>query len=583
LPDENRNPNYDFDLVWDVRSAIFAEGWTTEMVVPFKSLRYPPGRDQVWGFNVQRMERKMNEATFLSPVPASYGGSGIFKVSSAGTLVGLEAPASGGIVDVKPYAISSVSDRRQTPVASTDLDASFGVDAKYKITKSLNFDFTYNTDFAQVEVDTQQLNLTRFSLFYPEKREFFLESQSNFNFGTTFGTNPPGSDAPILFFSRQIGLVDGQTVPIAGGGRLSGRAGPFTIGAMSIRTKDARDASADATTFSIVRVRRDVLRRSTIGLIATDRRPATASQSNQVVGLDGSFRFFQNVEINSYYARSRTPSLAGDESSYSGNARYAGDLYGAEVGHTMVGNAFNPEMGFLSRRGFRRNYGFLRASRRPQHVWGIRKIDWEGTFDGLVSTNGVRQTRLLAGTFRISPNNGDQYSAIYGDSDDRPRSPFMVAGATIQPGSYGFQDVRINYLPGPQRPLVGMVSFAQGGYYGGRKTEASFNGRVPVTAQFGLEPILTLTWLQMPAGRYQAQLVSTRAAYTMTPRMQVSALVQYSSAAHSLSTNARFRWEYRPGSDLYVVYTDGRDTLLGGYPELLARSLAFKFTRLFQF
>jgi hypothetical protein len=559
----------------------FEGGWTTEIAVPFKSLRYPAGREQMWGFNVLRMERKINQASSWSPLPASYGGAAIFKVSSAGTVVGLEAPSSGGILDLRPYVRGTLAEDRQA--ASTDAnDGAFGFDAQFKATKSINFDVSYNTDFAQVEVDNQQLNLTRFSLFYPEKRAFFLEGQSNFTFGSNLTSTQPGSDAPIFFFSRQIGLAEGRTVPIDFAGRMMGRAGAFTIGAMTVRTGEGDAISTPATTFSVARVRRDILKRSSIGVLATDRRPAPAGESNQVLGVDANLRFFENVEVSSYYARSRTPSLAGDADTFAGQFRYAGDLLGAEAGHLTVGAAFNPEMGFLTRRGFARNFGSFRFSRRPAR-WGLRKVDWEGAVNDIASTGGDRQIGVVTGTFRVLANNGDQFSAVYTRNDDRPQRAFPVAGATIQPGAYRFDDTRVTYTVGPRRPVVGSIAFAKGAFYDGEKTESVITGRVTLDRYLAVEPSFTLTWLDMPSGRYDAQLLSTRTSLTLTPRMQLSALVQYSSTAASLGTNARFRWEYRPGSDLYVVYTDARDTLIDGYPALLNRSFAVKLTRLVQF
>ncbi|MGE4056073.1 MAG: DUF5916 domain-containing protein, partial [Vicinamibacterales bacterium] len=584
--DEHRNANLDFNFVWDVRSRRLQDGWSTEIVIPFKSIRYPSGSRQVWGFNVQRVDRTSNELSYLSPVPASYGGPGIWKMSSAATLVGIEAPASGGgILDVKPYALSTFSGGPALGARDDNVNGEIGGEAKYKITKSLNVDFTYNTDFAQVEADTQQLNLTRFSLFFPEKREFFLEGQSNFNFGTTFGTARPGGDQnPIVFFSRQIGIANGLPVPIAGGGRVTGRIGAFNVGALSIRTRESDDADVDATTFSVVRVRRDVLQRSTIGMIATDRRyGGVDAASNQVIGADAAFRLFQDVEVNANYLRSRTTDVEGDGESYAGQFRYSGDLYGVEAARLKVGDAFQPGIGFVSRTGIVRNFGFLRYSPRPARFSSVRKLSWEATYDDIAGTTGGRQTLAANGTFRIQANSGDELSLAYTHNEDRPRATFTVAGAPIAPGDYQFGETKLSYILGPLRPLVGTASVGYGGFYGGTKTEVAYNGRVPVTSQLSFEPTLTLTWLDMPDAAYRAQVVSTRTIYTITPRMMTSALFQFSSTAGVLATNARFMWEYRPGSELFLVYSDGRDTEGRGFPDLLNRSFAIKMTRLFQF
>ena len=261
------------------------------MAIPFKSLRFPPGELQVWGLQLGRRIRRKNEATYLTPVPIS-GGPGVFRLSAAATLTGIEVPSGNRTFEIKPYAIGSVaSDVNAVPAISNEGDGDFGFDVKYGVTQNITADFTYNTDFAQVEVDEQQVNLTRFSLFFPEKREFFLEGSGIFDFGQEArfggggGGRRPGSssffgagDAPIVFFSRRIGLEEGQTVPILGGGRLTGKAGDFTVGALNIQTDDALDGAAVSTNFSVVRIKRDILRRSRIGGIFTGRskRPGSA-------------------------------------------------------------------------------------------------------------------------------------------------------------------------------------------------------------------------------------------------------------------------------------------------------------------
>jgi hypothetical protein len=209
-------------------------------------------------------------------------------------------------------------------------------------------------------------------------------------------------------------------------------------------------------------------------------------------------------------------------------------------------------------------------------------MGWEAALDDITSLKGVRQTRLMTGALRVNANNSDEIDAVYTYTDDRPQAAFNVTGAAIQSGTYRFGEKRLTYIFGPQRPVVGTATLAVGDYYGGQKTEASYTGRVAVTPQFAVEPIMTLTWLEMPQGRFQAQLMSVRPIFTWSPRVQISTLLQYSSTAGLLATNARFRWEYQPGSDLYVVYTDGRNTFPSGLPMLLRRSFAVKFTHLLQ-
>ncbi len=280
-----RTPNLDWNAVWDVRTGRFEQGWTLEMAIPFKSLRYRTGAAQIWGINFQRNVASTNETSFLTPIPAALAFQGMFRFSSAPTLVGVEVPASGTRLEVKPYAISDVTtDFNATPRLSNDPGGDFGVDVKYGVTQGLTADLTYNTDFAQVEVDEQQVNLTRFSLFFPEKREFFLEGQGIFDFGGGFRGGPTayyfrgerfGGSAPVLFFSRRIGLNEGRTVPIQGGGRLTGKVGPYSIGLLDVQTGSESAAGTAPTNFAVARLKRDVLRRSAVGALFTGRAVST--------------------------------------------------------------------------------------------------------------------------------------------------------------------------------------------------------------------------------------------------------------------------------------------------------------------
>ena len=295
------NPNRDWNPVWDVRTDRFDGGWTIEMVVPFKSLRYRPTREQVWGIQLRRTVIRKNEWAYLTLIPisaAGFGGrGGVFRVSAAGTLVGLEAPPAGRPLEIKPYAIGGVAtDLTARPPERREGDGAFGVDLKYGITENLTADFTYNTDFAQVEVDEQQVNLTRFNLFFPEKREFFLEGRGIFSFARgSFRTARSlrqesvlgGGDAPTLFYSRRIGLRGSQVVPILGGGRVTGKVGPFDVGALAIRTDDETGTTADDTAFTVLRVKRDLLRRSSVGAIVTHRtRSLDGAGTNAAFGAD---------------------------------------------------------------------------------------------------------------------------------------------------------------------------------------------------------------------------------------------------------------------------------------------------------
>ena len=583
---DERGMNMDWNPIWELRTGRFEGGWTFEAAFPFKSLRYRPGREQIWGFNLGRSVRWKNEQSFLVPIPAARGPAGIMMASLAATIVGLEVPEDSLSLEVKPYAISDLtSDRNASPPLSNDLNGDVGLDLKYGVTQSLVADLTVNTDFAQVEADEQQINLTRFSLFFPEKREFFLENQGLFAFGGA-GAGPfgGGGDTPVLFYSRRIGLDGGRAVPIDVGGRLTGRVGAFSLGVLQIQTDEAPASGVPVTNFSVVRLKRDLLRRSSIGALFTRRSESTRGPgSSDTFGLDGTFGFYDNLSINTYWAKTRTAVLQ-DEISYRAQLDYNGDRYGVRAEHLVVGTDFNPEVGFLRRDDFEQSSGSFRFSPRPRSVAAIRKLSWEGRFDYITDRAGVVETRQAEGRFGIEFENSDRLSLTYTRSYEFLDEPFRIApDITIPVGGYAFQDVRASYRLGSQRRLTGGLRAQHGSFFSGDRTSVGFNGRLEPTRQLSVEPGVSFNWIDLPEGRFTTELVTARTTFTMTPSMFVSALLQYNSSNNSLSTNLRLRWEFQPGSELFVVYNEQRDTLAPSVPDLDNRALVVKITRLFRF
>ena len=604
------NPNRDWNPVWDVKTGRFDGGWTIEMVVPFKSLRYRPARDQVWGIQLRRTVMRKNEWAYLTLIPisaAGFGGrGGVFRVSAAGTLVGLEAPPAGNNLEIKPYAIggltsvpAEVAGLDAGPDARVEGDGKLGVDLKYGVTQNLTADFTLNTDFAQVEVDAQQVNLTRFNLFFPEKREFFLEGRGIFDFargsfrtarslrrGSVLG----GGDAPTIFYSRRIGLQGGQAVPILGGGRLTGKIGAFDVGALNIQTGDEADSGALDTNFTVLRVKRDILRRSSVGGLVTNRSLALSGEgSNQAYGADATFSFFDSVNLLGYYARTRTTGVTGRDASYQARFDYGADRYGLEVDHLLVEDDFRPEVGFLRRRNFRRTSLSGRYSPRPRSIESVRQFVLEASHDYfLTADTRLLETRQNQVAFQAELENSDQFGVRLSDSYELLQRPFFPSGGdvAIPVGGYGFTDVRLTYALGPQRLLNGRVEVATGGYFDGDITSVDLSrGRVDLLPQLAVEPSLSFNWIDLPGGSLRTDLVRARVNYTFTPRMFFSGLLQYNSASRTLGTNLRLRWEYSPGSELFVVYTEEQDTdplRPDRYDGLRDRGFVIKLTRLFR-
>ena len=579
-----RNASGDWNPIWSTKVGRFDGGWTVEAAVPFKSLRYRPGRAQIWGFNVRRLNKTKNEVSYLTKIPRAAGMQGLFRASLAATMVGLEVPQGSRNLEVKPYAVSSLqSDMTSTPRVRNDPSADVGLDVRYGLTQNISADFTYNTDFAQVEADEQQVNLTRFSLFFPEKREFFLENQGVFGFGGV-GGNAAG-DTPVLFYSRRIGFDQGLGVPIDAGGRLTGRAGRFSMGLLNITSNDDRRGGVGRSNFSVARLRRDIWRRSSIGFIATNRsRLASGPGDNQVYGVDGTFAFFNNLSMNTYWARTESPGITKQNTSYRTQLDYAGDRYGVELEHLAVGDNFLPEVGFVRRDNIRKSLARVRFSPRPRGRKLVRRYNWTSSGTYIENWAGRVDTRSLQSdlSFEFQTSDAIHVGGIT-TYEFLPR-PLRIVGLTVPSGGYDYGTSWVGVTLGRQRRMSGTVFLERGTFYGGHRTTLNVNqGRWNPTPQVAIEPTYQGNWVDLPVGTSTTHLAGTRTTFTVTPTMFTSALVQYNTGARSVSANVRFRWEYRPGSELFVVYNEQRDTGAVQFPELMNRALIVKVNRLVRF
>ncbi len=574
--------NMDFNPIWTVVTSRFAEGWIGEAAVPFKSLRYKSGTDQVWGFNARRTVRWKNETSHIVPMPAR-GLTALAITSLAPNLVGLEVPEATRIVEVKPYGVAGANtDLTAVPATRNKGTADAGLDVKVGLTQTLTSDFTYNTDFAQVEADEQQVNLTRFSLFFPEKREFFLENSGIFAFG---GNSSGFGDTPLVFYSRRIGLAGSREVPLLGGGRLTGRVGGFELGAVSIRTREETVSRSPATTFSVARVKRDILGQSSLGLIATHRSSAQVAGGTTSFGADAVLKFFKNLYANAYWAQTPRSGSAEGTGSYRVQLDYPADRYGLQVEHLLVGHRFQPEMGFVRRPDMRKSYVYGRFSpRTAKHPW-IRKVTAEGSYSHIGNHTGVMESTALLGAFAIDLHNSDRVTASVTRSEEFLPRPFTIGpGVTLPVAEYAFTSARAGYSFGAQRKLSASLSIERGQFYNGHRTVLSLGGsRVEVTPRLSLQPTASINDVTLVEGAFRTTLVGSRVTFTVTPQMFVSALVQYNSTATSFSTNTRLRWEYRPGSELFVVYNEQRDTRAAGLPDLQGRSIIVKLNRFMRF
>ena len=592
------NPNGDWNPVWDVRTGRFDGGWTVEMEIPFKTLRYRSGSPQVWGVQIRRAIRRKNEWVYLTRIPISAGGgrgsAGIFRVSAAGTLVGLQTPSAGRTIEIKPYAIGGVTtDRQSIPIRENDGSGNFGGDVKLGITENLTADLTYNTDFAQVEVDEQQVNLTRFSLFFPEKRDFFLEGRGIFGFARGgVGARRPGANAegsPTLFYSRRIGLEDGSVVPIYGGARMTGKTGAFDVGALSIQTEDSVEAGTDSTNFTVLRIRRDILRRSNVGGIFTNRSVSLMGPgSSQAYGVDGTFSFYDNLNVVTYFAKTQTPGAAGRDTSYQGRFDYGADRYGLTVDHIVVEDNFIPEIGFLQRDNYRRTNLSGRFSPRPQGLDLVRRFSLEAGLDYFTTADaGLLETRNRTLDFATEFENSNTLEFNATNTFELLQEAFEISDGVILPiGGYGFTTGSVAYTLGGQRTASGTIAVTAGSFWSGDiKTLEYRQGRINILDQFSIEPTVSVNDVDLPEWSFTTTLISSRFNYAFNPRMFFGALVQYNSSENVWSNNLRLRWEYSPGSELFVVYTEDRTLQTLGpsrFSDLRNRGFVVKINRLFR-
>ncbi|MDE2882060.1 MAG: DUF5916 domain-containing protein [Acidobacteriota bacterium] len=583
---DERNTNADWNTVWWVRTRRMDDGWTVEMRIPFRSLRYAGGGAQLWGINFRRLIKHNNERSFLTPTPQAYDRFGLLRLSNAATLVGLEAPPGSRRMELKPYAIGSQTNAPLRDI-SEEWSGDVGADFKFGVTDGLTADVTWNTDFAQVEDDETQVNLSRFSLFYPEKREFFLEGQGVFDFGgreTRFFGGP--TDVPIPFFSRSIGISGGSAVPILGGARMHGRAGAYQMGLMNIQTGGAPDVDYEGTNFSAFRVKRDLFARSNIGVIATHRNHAAdGSGSNSLYGVDGNFAPTENMQINTFYMATSEPGVetGRQAASYMGQFRYDTDLIDFEVQRLYLGEDFNPGMGFVRRRDFTKNGGSFLFGPRPRSIEAVRQFEFEIEANRYDRPDGEMETQEYTLNARAIFESSDRLMFDHTVTEERLLEGFDLSDEVAVPaGNYKFSRTGVRIRMGSHRKVSGMFRYEFGDFFGGTRQEVSYWGRAEVNQRFSLEPNISLNWITVPGGDVTAQVSRLRATYTVSPRSFLGALVQYNSAAQLFSANVRFRWEYSPGSDVFVVFSSNRDGD-DGLSGLSDRAVVVKFTRLFRF
>ena len=573
--------NNDWEGAWDVKVTVNDESWIAEFVIPFKTLRFTKETVQEWGVNLSRFIVSKNEQSFWSPIPVRFS---MARISLSGTLNGLEGIHQGRNLKVKPFTTAGFTQARTVNgTTKTDTNYDGGVDLKYSVTPSLTLDGTYRTDFAQVEVDQQQVNLTRFNLFFPEKRDFFLENAGIFTFGAGIGNQSASNLNLIPFFSRSIGLSGGSPVPILGGARLTGRTGKYDVGVLDMRTETGTDGTRaiPANNFFVGRVKRNFSTTSWIGALATNRNSTIAGDYNRVYGPDAHFQFFNKLDFDGYFLKSDTPGKSGRNQARRFGIGWRDDELVFSTEYNAVQSNFNPEMGFITRKD-NTNYG-ADFSWLPllRHSKVTRNLIFGATTDYYQGGNGRIQTRVRGVSFGAQFQNSGNITFAINRNFDRLVNKFAIRpNLAIAPGDYTYKEYLTKFQTSQKKKIGGNGTVSIGQFWNGHRK--SVTGTLTARPNYHLNTNLDYGYnnVTLPNGSFTSNLVGLRLLYGFTPKYFFNAYVQYNSLTHQVSSNLRFDIVHHPLSDLYIIYNDTRDTLTGQFRE---RELIVKLTNLFSF
>lgn len=566
--------NVDWDAVWDVSARITDEGWFVEMRIPFSSLRYQTAADKPWRVNFGRRIRHHNELTYWTPVPRRFD---ITRVELAGALQGLDPGrlAATHNVWVKPYLTGRLVDDGSGVTPTGDV----GGDVKVAITNGLTLDLTVNADFAQVEVDNQVVNLDRFSLFFPEKRDFFLENQGIFQIGT-MGKAPSSLDPEdvAVFYSRRIGLsADRNPVPILGGARLTGRAGAWQVGLLNIQT--GKGDGQDTENNTMVRAKRDVFARSEIGGFLLNRQ-GPSRESNQAYGVDAVLRPRSDLLLNMVHARSRTPGLDGDDAITRVEVGY--DIRNLKVFavHSNVGENYRNDLGFVKQSGVRVSRLELLPRFRPWKSGPIRELTPHYNLRYMEDKNGVPLIRKHTAEFSVVFRDSAQVRITHRGYFDRLQQDFEIQDDVIIPkGAYDYGEWTLVWTSDPSRMFSGSVTLSRGDFWNGDKDTIQVGARYRPSARFNTELTFAQDDVTLPGGAFLARVARLRLGYAFTTHAFLDAFLQYNSEDRTVASNIRFNLIHRPLSDIFVVFTENRPT----YAAASNRVLSVKYTHLLPF
>lgn len=578
--DDGRRRDYGWDGVVDVETRIHDRGWTVELAIPWRTLRFDPTLpEQRWGLNLMRRIRRHNEVSYWAPLDRR---NRIFRMSLAGTVTGMRDLPRGRNLSVKPFALAARTTGTSLGPEAVGSEVDGGVDMKWGITPSLTMDLTWRTDFSQAEVDQEQVNLTRFPVFFPELREFFLESSGTFVFGDVDG-GPGGPRLGsslrdlTLFHSRRIGLRNGNPVPLLGGARLTGRAAGLEVGLLNVQGEELGGVPAE--NFSVVRLRRRVLGSSDVGVIVTNRDATSlGTPANQAFGVDANLRLFENLYINTYLAATRE----GEESSGASrlSVGWRDRLWNVAAAYREVGRDFQPAMGFVRRRAIRESYATVGLHPRPGIPW-LLEVNPYLALTYTTDLQGSLETREEEGGLGFNFQDRSSLDFSFTRSFERLVQPFRIReGTSIPVGDYTFAQGEVRYRSSQGKALSGSASFGGGGFFDGSRYTVSGGVRWQPDHHLVLDLDATHNAVEVQGSSFNADLYSARVQYAWNTRLTFSGFVQYNTDVDEVVTNLRVAYIHAPLSDLFLLYTERRSAVGAG---VLERFFTVKVTRLLLF
>ena len=569
---EGSEVNSAWDEVWHVAAHRNEQGWSVEVEIPFTTLRIKASEGEI-GLEFQRVIRRKNEFVYWNSWDRDFQ---FEEVSRAGHLIGLENVELGNRWRLKPYVLGGVG---KSGTAGWENRSEVGIDDfKIRVSSTLTADLTYNTDFAEVELDAQRVNFgnPRSQLFFPEKREFFFEGASFFDFAARINENP--GDTFRVFFSRRIGLTsDGQRIPLFGGAKLTGKMSALSIGALNVQAEEEGDIGSN--NFTVVRLRYDLFSRSNIGAIVTNR--SGDGGFNRTAGIDTRVVLFDNFIFDGFFMGSATSNVSGDENAYHAKGFWRTDLWDIGAGHLTLEEDFQAEMGFAQREHIRKTIGDIAYKPRPNISW-LRQIYLRVFFEYFTTPDNVVEKKVTHYSFELHLENGDKLRFSPHDRFDRLFRPLSLApGVIIPPGDYRGQSYLIDFTFNPSRRLAGRILFSpQRGFFGGSKITFRLNPQWKPVSSLILDLNYDLNKIDVPQGSFTSHVVNAGVNYSLSTQLITSTTFQYNNAAQVKAFNFRFNYIYRAGDDLFIVYRDVRNRL---DPALSDRAILVKFTHSFNF